>query len=438
MSSHIVITEGCEVSPHDCDRIWDALPEGFLWEYDDDEREKQARYFGLMITAARRSPLATGFFVGISNLPGSSASALVVRPRFSNLDFAHMFAACADDPIVAQHLSDTFFVWPEEPSVSLHFDAWLTPLLVLAFLQALDGLCRRHLRRNYIRVVENLQGRAKGRIRVGEHVRQNVAWQRQDRVVCEYGRFDDDCLENRLLRAALEVGAAYLIRSHLTLACKPIVRSWIAGCRAALANVRVVRISPAQFKSVRAIGGFRHYRRSHRLAQAVLQHVGIDPQNLNRQREDMQIPPFTLCTYELFERYAEAMLRKVHGPLWAGYREKENNLPGRPRYRVRPDFIVREKGMVVDCKYKLYPQGVVDERERADVYQIVAYSSHRGVIECVNGLQGRTSLERLLLLYPEVVPDQSLWGQIPEASELDNSFETPLVRTRLYCPGTPA
>ena len=101
------------------------------------------------------------------------------------------------------------------------------------------------------------------------------------------------------------------------------------------------------------------------------------------------VPPFALCTYELFERYAEAMLRKVHGPLWVGYNEKENNLPG-SRYWVRPDFIVRDRGIVIDCKYKFYP-GVVDERERGDVYQVVAYSRHLGVLTCIGAPQGPKS-----------------------------------------------
>jgi 5-methylcytosine-specific restriction endonuclease McrBC regulatory subunit McrC len=131
------------------------------------------------------------------------------------------------------------------------------------------------------------------------------------------------------------------------------------------------------------------------------------------------------------------MLRKAHGSLWVGYSEKKNNLSGRPRYRVRPDFIVRDKGVVVDCKYKFCPQGVVDEQERADVYQVVAYSRHRGVIEGIDGLQGRKTPERLVLLYPEVVQDQSRWGQMSEASPPDNSFEIPLVRARLYCPEMP-
>ncbi|MCL2453628.1 MAG: McrC family protein, partial [Alphaproteobacteria bacterium] len=367
MSSPITVKEGHDISPDDCRRIWDALPEGFLWEYRDDDIEREARYFGLKITQERRSPLATGFFVGVSSLPGPSAPALIVQPRFSNLDFARMFAACADDPIVAQHLSKTFFVWPGDPPVRSDSASWFTPLLILAFLQVLEELCRRHLRRNYTRVEENLHGRVKGRIRIGEHVRQNMARHRQDRIVCEYGRFDDDCLENRILRAALEVSAAYLVRKHPNLARKATVRGWITRCRAALANVRVVRIRPWQFKGVRAIGSFRHYQMPFRLAWAVLQHVGIDPENLNRMREDILVPPFALCTYELFERYAEARLREKLGPLWVGYSGKERNLRLRgSQYGVRPDFIVIDEGIVVDCKYKFGPPDVTD------IYQIVA------------------------------------------------------------------
>ena len=431
----IVITEGCEVPPDDCRRLWDALPESFLWSYSEQQKEREARYFGLKITAERRAALMPGFFVGASNLPGSASGVLVVQPRFSNLDFARMFAVCAEDVVVAQHLSDTFFVWPEEPSIDFQVGAWFTPLLFLAFLQGLDGLCRRHLRRNYTRVVENLQGRAKGRIKIDEQVRQNVVRQRQERMVCEFGRFEDDCLENRILRAALEVSAAYLA-GNPTFARSPAVRSWIAGCRASLANVTVVRITPLQFQSVRHTGGFRHYRQPHRLARAVLQHLGIDPQNLSRQREDIRVPPFALCTYELFERYAEVRLRKLHGALWAGYKEKENNLHG-SRYWVRPDFILTESGVVIDCKYKTFPQYVVDERERADVYQIVAYSRHKGVLERVRGPHGRRTPEQLLLLYPEVVRDQSLWGR-QALSAPDDSFEVPLARGRLYCPGLTA
>jgi hypothetical protein len=131
-----------------------------------------------------------------------------------------MFAVCADDPVVAQHLDATFFVWPEkEQWIEVEPAEWFARLLVLSFLRTLYELCRRHLRRNYVRATENLTGLTKGRIRVGENIRLNLARARIDRTVCEYGRFDDDCLENRILRAALRGFRRVSGSNSVTLRC---------------------------------------------------------------------------------------------------------------------------------------------------------------------------------------------------------------------------
>ena len=149
------------------------------------------------------SALRAGFFVRLVRIGDHVVES---TPRFKDLDFAEMFAACADDPIVAQHLLDvTFFVWPAEDQwIEVLPAKWFTSLLILSFLRALHELCQRQLRRNYLRVTENLAGRMKGRILVGEQIRQNLARERIDRVVCEYGRFDDDCLENRILSRCIK------------------------------------------------------------------------------------------------------------------------------------------------------------------------------------------------------------------------------------------
>jgi McrBC 5-methylcytosine restriction system component len=91
----------------------------------------------------------------------------------------------------------------------------------------------------------------------------------------------------------------------------------------------------------------------------------------------MPVPPFELCSYELFERYAETILRKSDPDLWSGS-EKERNL-GQGRYMTRPDFIRPKAGIILDCKYKHFG-GRITDQERVDVYQIVAYSRHNGVL----------------------------------------------------------
>ena len=339
-----------------------------------------------------------------------------------------MFADCSDNPVVAQRLlSRTFFVWPEEePWIKVPVASWFAPLLVIAFLRALNELCRRHLRRNYVRAIENMTGRVKGRIRIGEQVRQNLARTRLDCTVCEYGRLDDDCLENRILRAALEVSAVFLARHG----AYPLVHGWIAACRVSLARVSITPIQHFQFQGVRQTGSFRHYRQPIRFAWAVLRHLGISPERLSEQGEYLYVPPFALCTYELFERYAEVTLRKQYGEdVWAGY--NANNL-GDGRYRVRPDFLVVSEREIIDCKYKNL-KAQLDDNERADAYQIVSYSRHDGVLEKLFRSQERDRPSRLVLLYPKVTEDKQLWGKFgPE--DCDDSFEIPLIRRRLYCP----
>src|ERR1700722_4731742 len=142
-----------------------------------------------------------------------------------------MFATCCADPIVSRHLGATFFVWPEERPIEAEpVPSWFTPLLVISFLASLDDLCRRHLRRNYLRVVENLAGRIKGRIMVRDHLRQNLVHHPPDRVICDFGIFNEDCLENRILRAALEVGGAYAARHSFL---SEYIHSCIRACRVA-------------------------------------------------------------------------------------------------------------------------------------------------------------------------------------------------------------
>ena len=423
----IVITEADLVGPAGCERLWGALPDEteFPYSYEEDQREKEARYFGLTARDGKNSALRAGFFVGLVRIGDHVVES---KPRFENLDFAKMFAACADDPVVAHRLLDaTLFVWPlEEHWIEVQLAEWFTPLLILSFLRALHELCTRHLRRNYVRVMENLTGHIKGRIRVGDHIPRNLARARVDRTVCEYGRFEDDCVENRILRAGLEVSAVFLARNPLS----PTANIWIAACRLALSRVSVTRVGIPEVRSARQTGGFRHYRRPIRLAWAVLRHLGVSPEHLDKQVGNCPVPPFALCTYELFERYAEAALRKLHREdLWVGYRCAENNL-GSGRYKVRPDFLLTGEREIIDCKYKTFKEGMVDESERSDVYQLVSYSQHRDVQAKLGGKPP----EKLTLLYPDIVSNQSKWGRQIRHNEADSSFEIPIERRRLGCP----
>lgn len=104
----IRITEGEAVSLDNCKLLWDAKE--FPTSYEDD-RDREARHLGLTAIDGSGSALCAGFFVGVITI---GKYVLEATPRFENLDFARMFAACSEHPVVGQHLSNTLFVWPSE------------------------------------------------------------------------------------------------------------------------------------------------------------------------------------------------------------------------------------------------------------------------------------------------------------------------------------
>ena len=90
---------------------------------------------------------------------------------------------------------------------------------------------------------------------------------------------------------------------------------------------------------------------------------------------------------ELFERYCEVCLRKNSNySVWAGYGDQ--NLG--EDFKVRPDFLVTDSqnGWIVDAKYK--PNWSWNKQDhRPDVYQVMAYSRHRGVLRELGNLMKR-------------------------------------------------
>jgi 5-methylcytosine-specific restriction endonuclease McrBC regulatory subunit McrC len=162
----------------------------------------------------------------------------------------------------------------------------------------------------------------------------------------------------------------------------------------------------------------------------ILRLLGTDPTSYIPQRPSA-IPPFALCTYELFERFAEVLLRKRFKKIWTGYEDK--NLFSRDgKFFVRPDFLIKDCKWIVDCKYKKYPESL--EKAREDVYQVVAYSRHKGVLKELS--DNEKDPEKMILLYPEVNSEWENWELIHKkvTKEVDNSFTIPLEIRTLYCP----
>lgn len=384
-----------------------------------------------------------GDYVGLVWLgEGDDRIALRVMPKdaFQCLDYLAMYLQCAEDPEVSGHLDRCFYCWPEDAPIELIDEETteLSSMIVAAFLRELNLLCLRHLRRAFLPEECNLSGKVKGRIVMAAQLRENLSRSREERAVCRYQIISDDCRENRILRAALEQSVRWLTRrAPHTEAYKTTLWRWVHVARSALSCVGVHRITARDFLGIRYTGTFVHYRQAHRLARMILNLLGSDPTvdpPLDEQR-GIAFPPFALCTYELFERYTEVLLRRQFADIRPGYDDR-NLRPQGGRYVVRPDFLVPEKRWILDCKYKPIPRA--HEEPNADIYQVVAYSQHQRVLEVLSSshISGKAEPLSIILLYPEVTADHNRI-QILTPSELrdpDGSFGVPLYFTTIPCP----
>jgi len=286
-----------------------------------------------------------------------------------------------------------FQFWPDEPPIIVKEEdasAGIIFLIVL-YLQQLKDLCKRHLKRRFPAVKENLMGKVRGRILIGENLRRNLARGRPDKVFCRFQVHSLNTKENQILKVALEVSLSYL-RTH-SIQGKPI---WAMAqeCRNVLSSVELRRIFPREFNSLVFSGMMMPYKKPIQLAKIILKKLGSEP-NPERFRENkIEIFPYAINMSELFERYCETLLRtegiddgndKVIKPksqeFWPGNKDL-----GKHNIIVRPDFIfIDHSGAVVaDAKYKMkWLQRAINTETpnttRPDVYQVIAYSRHNEV-----------------------------------------------------------
>ncbi len=354
----------------------------------------------------KRNSYVPGNFIGMVWIgEGENKAVLRVDSKFPTMNYIKMFAECVADSVISKYINCLNF-WADEDLINVENDNDFLLLTAIAFLHELNTLCKRHLRRHFLREQQNFVGKVKGKILIGENLRQNIIRQRPDRVFCEYQSVSNDILENRILRTALKK-AARCIAEHAKNKkhdlSKP--QEWIRACRAHLNGVSIVHIKQRDFVAVRTRGVFVHYKRPLHLAKAVLRQFGFNPQQDIKQT---QTPPFALDSAELFERYAELQLRKQYPKLIALYKRSHGVEGGKDDgdsfgVEVRPDFYVAgNEPQIMDAKYKYTNDKENPDKikiEQSDIYQVVAYSQH---LEILNKINSNGQKIKLSLVYPSV------------------------------------
>ena len=126
----------------------------------------------------------------------------------------------------------------------------------------------------------------------------------------------------------------------------------------------------SDFAKIKHSPFFKEYKEALKLAQMIFKRFGF---NLNsKDTNTIKIPPFYINMPELFERYVEVKLRSLYkNDLVAGYGKKNGNSY---IFGLRPDFIVKNRKLIIDAKYKYWFENEIsDNNFKKDFQQLSLY-----------------------------------------------------------------
>ena len=314
------------------------------------------------------------------------------------LNYLEMLLDVMAVPEAAQKVSELVQIDFNAPPVPIPDNQdHLTPFLVVQFLQLLRRIVQKGLRKSYYKVTENLTNRVKGKILVGQHLRQNVFKNRFTQTLCEYQVFGTDTPENRFLKKALRFAAGY-VENHQSFFGENLskVQHLIYYTRPAFELVGEA-VEARELRQVKPNPLFREYGEAIRIGGYLLRRFGYNISNAASGKM-VTVPPFWIDMPGLFERY-------VYAKLLAANPETKGAIHFQfPTHGNVLDFLIsdKENPMVIDAKYKMcYESGTVIH---TDIRQVAGYARLTKVLDKVaksNPAFDRDKVLPCLIIHPE-------------------------------------
>lgn len=241
----------------------------------------------------------------------------------------------------------------------------LTPFLVVKFLNLLQDIVRKGLKKSYYKVQENLHNRVKGKILVGQQIKQNVFKNRFTNTICEYQVFGEDSVENRFLKKVFLFCTQYVENNEHYFKNKNDI-SWLVNyIRPAFEQISD-EVNLQDIEHLKYNPFFKEYKEAVKIGQQILKRFSY---NITKTTaEKISTPPFWIDMPKMFELY-----------VYARFLEDNSNLNHKNfNYQFAThgnslDFLIcaGDKKIVVDTKYKLkYNYSQIHD----DIRQIAGYA----------------------------------------------------------------
>lgn len=149
----------------------------------------------------------TNYFIGVDWLEPERA-AVYVEPKLNDehqVNFLGMLMESLETLENLKHLDNLFHAEFEEPWIPIPDQKdLLSPILIVQFLKLLQKIVHKGLKKSYYRITENLDSRIKGKILIGQQIKENIVKNRLTKTICNYQVFGINATENQFLKLVME------------------------------------------------------------------------------------------------------------------------------------------------------------------------------------------------------------------------------------------
>lgn len=312
----------------------------------------------------------SSYYIGITEINGQHVEVL---PKLKNLDFMSLFSFALLYQPSSEYFSSCYDInWEKEIIASTELYNILTPLLVMRYLNILNKLVGKGLKRDYITIEENLHSKIRGKLRPIANWRKNELKKKEDYFYCQYQVFSSNIPVNRLLKKALDISLLLLanVRSRsnnmtgLTFLSSKL--KLVKAFKNIDGNVRIESVRNYKFDKLNM-----YYSEAIKLAKCIIRH---QENALTDGSEKKRVPLFWIDMSRLYEVYVLGILQ-THYPDKILFQVKGS-------YGTQCDYLHIGEGVVLDAKYKLWYSSTYDGRRSksqinsliVDVREISAYA----------------------------------------------------------------
>ena len=374
--------------------FFEAIPEVCPYVLKKDKWGMPIYPFEIWRTNEQEVYLQAGYYVGILWLI-KQQKYVYIAPKMNyredgvEIDFLKMLLDIYTADIEVKHTQDLIKIYWKEPQITIEQQKdFLTPFLIVQFLQLLKHIVRKGLKKSYYKEEENLCSRIKGKIQIGKHLKQNIFKNKRTSHVCQYQVFGVDSIENRFLKKVLQFVISFK-NTHSTL---------FAGNEAAIDEL-ITYCTPyfeliseefnvENLKNITINPFFKEYKEAIEIGKHILKRFSYNITETTQQK--VAIPPFWIDIPKLFELYVYKKLQEHFGREAVTYHFTADY--------TELDFLLNtpDYKMVIDAKYKtIYEDGKVID----DIRQVSAYARLEKVYIKL-GLGNSNQLIDCLIIYP--------------------------------------